>query len=129
VRGKPLDMPTEPAPITLSQIVRRASEIVDPDATDPVVGEFERIFEDADEPVSGLNDLESRVANVLQNLDPAVASGTLSVLAAVTTYLAYRRDEVNADDATVLRLATRSEWSGEPPEAARDWLEARGVVY
>ncbi|HET9720182.1 MAG TPA: hypothetical protein VFP55_08905, partial [Solirubrobacteraceae bacterium] len=106
-----------------------ASEIVDPDNTDPVVGEFERIFEDADEPVSGLDDLESRVANVLQTLDPAVASGTLSVLGAVTTYLAHRRDEVDAQDAAVLRLAARAEWAGEPPQAVRDWLEARGVKY
>src|SRR5579875_2540185 len=111
-------MPTEPTPITLSEIVRRACEIVDPDNTDPVVGEFERIFEDADEPVSGLDSLESRVANVLQNLDPAVASGTLSMLGALTTYLAYRRDELDADDATVLRLAARAEWAGAPPEAA-----------
>lgn len=122
-------MPTEPTPITLSEIVRRACEIVDPDDTDPVVGDFERIFEDADEPVRGLDDLESRVANVLQNLDPAVASGSLSVLGAVTTYLAYRRDELNADDATVLRLAARAEWSGQPTEAAREWLDARGIEY
>lgn len=122
-------MPTEPAPVTLSQIVRRACEVVDPDNSDPVVGEFEQIFEDEDQPVSALNDLESRVANVLQTLDPAVASGTLSVLGALTTYLAYRRDEVSADDETLLRLAARAEWSGEPPEAARDWLQSRGVSY
>jgi hypothetical protein len=121
-------MPTEPAPVTLSEVVRRACAIVDPDDTDPVVGEFERIFEDADEPISALDDLESRLANVLQTLDPAVASGTLSVLGALTTYLAYRRDELNADDETLLRLAARAEWSGAPPEAARDWLEARGVA-
>lgn len=122
-------MPTEPTPITLSEIVRRACEIVDPDDNDPVVGEFERIFEDADEPVSALDDLESRVANVLQTLDPAVASGTLSVLGAVTTYLSYRRDEFGADDPTVLRLAARAEWSGEPPRVVQDWLEARGVEF
>lgn len=122
-------MPTEPTPLTLSHIVRRACEVVDPDDSDPVVGEFERIFEDEDQPASALSDLESRVANVLQNLDPAVASGTLSVLGALTTYLAYRRDEVDADDETLLRLAARAEWNGEPPEAARDWLEARGVSY
>lgn len=122
-------MPTEPTPITLSDIVRRACEIVDPDDTDPVVGEFERIFEDADEPVRALDSVESRVANVLQTLDPAVASGTLSMLGAVTTYLAYRRDELDADDATVLRLAARAEWAGEPPEVAQEWLEARGVKY
>jgi hypothetical protein len=122
-------MPTEPTPITLSQIVRRACEVVDPDDTDSVVGEFERIFEDEDQPVSALSDLESRVANVLQTLDPAVASGTLSVLGALTTYLAYRRDELDADDQTLLRLAARAEWSGDVPEVVRDWLDARGVKY
>jgi hypothetical protein len=122
-------MPTDPTPVMLSQVVRRACEVVDPDDTDPVVGEFERIFEDADEPVSALPDLESRMANVLQTLDPAVASGTLSMLGALTTYLAYRRDELGADDETLLRLAARAEWNGEPPQAARDWLDARGVKY
>jgi hypothetical protein len=121
-------MPTEPQPVTLSEIVRRACDIVDPDDSDPIVGDFELAFEDADEPVTALDDVENRVATVLQNLDPAVASGTLSMLGALTTYLAYRRDELNADDETLLRLAARAEWSGAPPEAARDWLEARGVA-
>lgn len=120
-------MPTEPSPVSLSEIVRRAAEVVDPDDTDGVVGEFERAFEDADEPVTALDDVENRVATVLQNLDPAVASGTLSMLGALTTYLAYRRDELDADDGTLIRLAARAEWSGAPPEAVVEWLEAPGV--
>jgi len=71
--------------------------------------------------------VENRVATVLQNLDPAVASGTLSMLGALTTYLSYRRDGVDADDAALLRLATRAEWSADPPEAVREWLDARGI--
>ena len=120
-------MPTKPMPVTLSQIVRRACDVVDPDDADSAVGAFERAFEDADEPVRALDDVENRVASVLQNLDPAVASGTLSMLGALTTYLSYRRDAVDEDDATLLRLATRAEWSGEPPGAVREWLDARGV--
>jgi hypothetical protein len=120
-------MATEPDPVTLSAIVRRACEIVDPDDTDGVVGDFETAFEDADEPVTALDDVENRVASVLQELDPAVGSGTLSMLGALTTYLSYRRDELEADDETLLRLAARSEWSGEPPAAAAEWLAARGV--
>lgn len=120
-------MPTDPTPVLLSAVVRRACEIVDPDDTDPVVGEFQRIFEDADQPVSALSDLESRVANVLQTLDPAVASGTLSMLAALTTYLSYRRDELNAGDEQLLRLSARAEWQGDPPAVVREWLEDRGI--
>jgi hypothetical protein len=113
--------------VTLSEIVRRACEVVDPDDGDAVVGEFERAFEDADEPVTAVGDIENRVAGVLETLDPAVASGTLSMLGALTAYLAYRRDELGAEDETLLRLAARAEWSGQPPAVAREWLEARGV--
>jgi len=120
----------EPAPATLASVVRRSCEIVDPDDSDPIVGEFEQRFEDADEPVTAaLGGLESRLADVLQELDPAINSGTLSMLAAITLYLARRRDEIGADDATVLRLAARAEWSGTPPQVVRDWLDARGVKY
>lgn len=120
-------MGTEPQTITLAQVVRRAAEIVDPDDSNAAVGDYERIFEDADEPISALTDLESRVGTVLSQLDPATASGTLSMLGALTTYLAYRRDEVNADDATLLRLAARAEWAGDPPDVVREWLDARGI--
>jgi hypothetical protein len=47
--------------------------------------------------------------------------------AATILYLAYRRDELNADPERVLRLAARAEWKGDPPELVRDWLAARGV--
>ncbi|HEY2439892.1 MAG TPA: hypothetical protein VGI07_06665 [Solirubrobacteraceae bacterium] len=121
-------MPTEPQPIRLSQIVRRAAEIVDPDDDDAVVGDFERVFEDADEPVTGvLDDIESRVGTALAELDPAVANGSLSMAGALTIYLSFRRDELNADDEELIRLATRAEWEGRPPAAVEDWLAARGI--
>jgi hypothetical protein len=47
--------------------------------------------------------------------------------AAVTTYLGFRRDHVDADDVEVLRLAARSEFHGEPPADVAQWLEERGV--
>jgi hypothetical protein len=120
-------MPTEPQPITVSDIVKRACEIVDPDDGDAVVGDFELAFEDDDEPVTAVADLENRVATVLADLDPAVASGTLSMLGALTTYLSFRRDELNGDDETLIRLAARAEWSGEPPAVVQEWLAERGV--
>jgi hypothetical protein len=121
-------VPTEPQPIRLSQIVRRAAEIVDPDDDDAVVGDFERVFEDADEPVTGvLDDIETRVGTALAELDPAVANGSLSMAGALTIYLSFRRDELNADDEELIRLATRAEWEGRPPAAVEDWLAARGI--
>jgi hypothetical protein len=120
-------VPTEPPPITLAQVVRRAAEIVDPDDDDVLIGEFELAFEDADEPVSTVGDLEERVADVLSELDPAVASGSLSMAGALTVYLGYRRDELRGRSAELLRLAARAEWAGDPPGAVRDWLADRGV--
>jgi hypothetical protein len=120
-------VPTEPQPVTLAQIVRRAAEVVDPDDADAAVGDFEIAFEDADEPVRALDDVEQRVATVLYDLDPNVESGALSMVGALTTYLSYRRDEVNADAEELLRLAVRAEWEGDPPAVVRDWLDERGI--
>lgn len=117
----------EATPVSLAAVVRRACEIIDPDDTDPVVGDFEQRFEDADEPITAVGDLERRLADVLTQLDPGVTSGSLSVATAVTQYLARRRDELDADDATILRLSARAEWPDHAPEAVRDWLTARGV--
>jgi hypothetical protein len=121
-------VPTEPPPVTLAQIVRRAAEIVDPDDDDLIVGDYQQVFEDADEPVAGvLDDLQERVGTVLADLDPAVANGSLSMAGALTIYLSFRRDELDGDDGELIRLATRAEWDGKPPAAVEDWLRDRGI--
>ena len=38
-------------------------------------------------------------------------------------YLAHRLDEVDDDPEQILRLAARSEFDGDSPEAVREWLE------
>lgn len=113
--------------MTLSEIVRRAVEVVDPDDVDSLLGDYEMAFEDADEPVRALDDTEARVATVLAELDPAVENGSLSMAAAITTYLSFRRDELNSDPEHLIRLATRAEWEDHPPSAVADWLAERGI--
>jgi hypothetical protein len=108
-------------PISLSQLVRRAAEIVDPDDEDGVVGEFEQRFEDADEPVTGIENLEERIGFGADE-DPGVV-----VAQAVVLYLAHRRDEIDDDDDDLLSLAVRSEFGGNPPQSVIDWLADRGV--
>jgi hypothetical protein len=121
-------MPTEPRPVSLYEIVKRAADVVDPDDNDAAVGDFELAFEDDDEPVRALDDVEARVATVLAGLDPAVNNGSLSMAAAITTYLSYRRDELDRPPAELIRLAARAEWEGDPPGVVRDWLADRGVA-
>ena len=113
--------------MTLSDVVRRAAQVVDPDDVDGAVGDFELAFEDADEPVSALDDVESRVGSVLSELDPAVANGSLSMAGAIAVYLSYRRDEVDADPEELIRLAARAEWQNEIPAVVQDWLDERAI--
>ncbi len=120
-------MSTEPPPLTLFEVVRRAVQLIDPDDNDPTAGDFERAFEDDDEPVRGVDDIEDRVAEVLAELDPATNNGSIAMAGALTVYLAYRRDEVHVDPAKLLVLAARAEWEGDPPEAVTEWLADRGL--
>ena len=52
-------MPTEPQPPTLSQVVRRAVEICDPGGRNEQLAEYMRRFEDRDEPIAGVEDVEA----------------------------------------------------------------------
>jgi hypothetical protein len=97
---------------SLFDVVKRAVDIVDPDA---------------DEPVTAVDNLEERVALAVEGIDNDVENPAVSVAAAVILYLAHRRDELHADPEHVLRLSARAEWKGDPPDAVRDWLAARGV--
>ncbi len=114
-------MARNPDPITLSDLVRRACEIVDPDDEDGVVGDFELRFEDADEPVTSIDLLEERIG-FGGDEDPSVMMAQ-----AVVLYLAHRRDEVGDDDGDILSLAARAEFKGNPPQSVQDWLADRGV--
>ena len=121
-------MPTEPAPLTLSQAVHRAVEVCDPAGTDTDLSDFLLRFEDADEPVAGLReDIEQRLAEAAGALDPEGDIPALQMAAAVATYLAFRRDEFDEEAEELLRLASRAEFNGNPPPAVENWLEERGV--
>jgi hypothetical protein len=123
-------MPTEPDPVTLAQLVHRAAEITDPDGADDDITALMQRFEDADWPVSGiLESIEQRMAEAAGALDPQEDSPGLQMAAAVTVYLAHRRDEVDEDAGHVLRMAARAEFDGNPPAHVANWLESAGVEY
>jgi hypothetical protein len=120
-------MPTEPPPLTVFEAVRRACDIVDPDDDDAVIGDFEQAFEDDDEPIRAVGDIEERLSDTLADLDPATNNGALSMAAAIVVYLAFRRDELNGAPDELARLAARAEWHGNPPEPVIEWLADRGI--
>jgi hypothetical protein len=117
----------EPDPLTVSDLVRRAVAICDPDDEDADLGDFEIQLEDDEEPVSAVENLEERLAVAEEGADVLLEKPAVMMATAVALYLAYRPDEVRGDPEHVLRLAARSEWKGDPPDAVRDWLSERGV--
>lgn len=120
-------MARDPDPLTVSDLVRRAVAICDPDDEDADLGDFEAQLEDDDEPVTAVENLEERLALAEEGADVLLEKPAVMMATAVALYLAYRRDEVGGDPDEVLRLAARAEWKGDPPDAVADWLADRGI--
>ena len=120
-------MPTEPRTVTLFEIAKRAVEICDPDDRDERLSDLLVQFEDADEPVTAIDNLEERIAIAVEGVDVEIGDPAVSMAAATMLYLAHRRDELHDQPEKILRLTARAEWKGDPPEAVRDWLADRGV--
>jgi len=121
-------MPTEPRPITLFDVVRRAVEICDPTDSDERLGRLLEQFEDADEPVTAIENLEERLAIAVEGVDVELEDPSVSMATATILYLAHRRDELPDEPSKILRLAARAEWKGDPPEQVVEWLADRGVT-
>ena len=120
-------MPTEPAPVTLSQVVHRAVEVCDPDGTDTDLADFFLRFEDADEPIAGLEDIEQRMAEAAGALDPEGDIPSLQMAAAVATYLAFRRDEVDEEPGGAAQARVARGVQRQPAGGCGEWLEEQGV--
>jgi hypothetical protein len=120
-------VPTEPRPISLFDVAKRAVEVSDPDDRDSRLGELLEQFEDDDEPVTSIQNLDERVAIAVEGVDVDIDDPGVSMAAATILYLAHRRDELHADPDHILRLAARAEWKGDPPNAVIEWLADRGV--
>jgi hypothetical protein len=123
-------MPTEPEPVTLAQLARRAAEVVDPADESTDVGEFTELLEDDDEPARALLEepLDARIAEVVRRIDPEGDSPQIIMAGAVVRYLAHKTQEVGGDRESVLRLAARAEFHGDPPPVVADWLVDQGVA-
>jgi hypothetical protein len=102
-------MPTEPHTPTLAEIVRIASEVSDPTGSDDRVTELITRFEDRDEPVTTVTDIEEQLAEAHGIIDPDGDSEALRNAVAVGTYLAFRRDQIHEDRDELIRRATKAE--------------------
>jgi hypothetical protein len=122
-------MARDPDPVTLSEVARRAAEVVDPSDEDSDVADLLTLFEDADEPIRAvLPSLDERVAELTGRIDPQEELPAVQMMSAVILYLGHRRDEVTDVEADILRLAARAEYDGDPPPLIEAWLADQGVA-
>jgi hypothetical protein len=121
-------MPTDPQPVTLAQVVHRAVVAVDPEGHAGLEDLLVR-FEDDDEPLdsTGAEIAEQRIAEEAGALDPQAEDPAVQLAAAVATYLAFRRDEIDEEPGELLTLAARAEFDGQPPSSVLALLAERGV--
>jgi hypothetical protein len=121
-------MPTDPEPVTLAEAVHRAVVVVDPEGHAGLEDLLAR-FEDDDEPLDSTSAeiAEQRIAEEAGKLDPQADDPAVQMAAAVATYLAYRRDELEEDPQRLLELAARAEFEAHPPEGVEDLIAERGV--
>jgi hypothetical protein len=112
---------------TLFTIVHRAAEVCDPNGTEDGASALLERFEDRDEPVGDPAVAEQEIAEAKGAIDPQDEDPVATMTAAVATYLAFRRTELQRDRQELLVLAARAEFEGQPPEPVAEWLAAQGV--
>src|SRR5918996_2610215 len=121
---------------TLFALVHRAAEVCDPSGVEEGAAELLRRFEDRDEPVGDPAEAAQAIAEAKGAIDPQDEDPVATMAAAVATYLAFRRTELERDREELLVLAARAalrgdtfgitpRGDGDPPEPVADWLAAQ----
>ena len=83
---------------TVSDVVRRAVEICDPDDVDPALGRLEEQLEDDDEPITAVENIEERLAWALEGTDYDVENPGVAAAGAIVLYLAQHPNEIESRD-------------------------------
>jgi hypothetical protein len=120
-------VPTEPHDLTLSEAVRRAAEAVDPHGGDDAIAELVLRFEDRDEPIKAVVDVEGMMAEAVRRLEVDVEEDdpALAVVGAIVTYLRFRTTEADDDPDRLIELAVDAEYKGSPPPTVAAWLDGQ----
>jgi len=112
---------------SVSDTVRRAVEICDPDDVDQTLGDLEEQFEDADEPITAVENIDERLAIALEGTDYEGENPAVAVAAAVVRYLSEHPGEVDsgANPENTIRHAVEAQWQGDVPDFVENWLAGR----
>ena len=112
---------------TISEVVREAAAIVDPDGSDDAITAFFESFEDDDRPTTATEDLRGVLFSTVEGIDPEGDDPAALAAAAAAFWLATNPSQADNGD-HVLREGVRLAFEGNPPEPLADWLAARGVA-
>jgi hypothetical protein len=111
---------------TVSEVVREATAICDPEGTEGAVIAFFESFEDDDRPATAAEDLQGELLSTVRGIDPEGDDPAALAAAAAAVWLATNPGQADNGD-HVLREGTRLVFEGAPPEPLAEWLAARGV--
>lgn len=111
---------------TVSQAVRDAVVISDPDGSDEGVTAFLESFEDDDRPATAVEDLLGELLGTARGIDPEGDQPAVAAAAATAAWLATNPTQSDAGD-HALREGVRLAFQGRPSEPLREWLDRRGV--
>src|SRR5947209_1791353 len=114
-------MSADPQPPTLAEVVHRAVEVCE-DSSSGRLNELREKFEDADQPITAVDDVERRLNEQVGPPELDDDDAALTMARAVVVYLAHRHDELGEDPVELLVLASRAEFGGHPPDCVARWL-------
>jgi hypothetical protein len=110
----------------VSEAVRDAVAICDPDGAEVGVTAFFESFEDDDRPATAAEDLLGELLGTARAIDPEDDQPVVAATAATAAWLATNPAQSDAGD-QALREGVRLAFQGQPSEALREWLDQRGV--
>ena len=112
----------------VSEVVREAAAITDPDGSDDAITALVEIYEDDDRPSTAVEDLLGTLLATAEGIDLEGDDGGVEVTAAAAAWLAHNPAQANGHERdNVVREAVRMAYKGKPPEAVKGWLVSRGI--
>jgi hypothetical protein len=111
---------------TVSEVVREATAIADPEGVETAATALYDGFEDDDRPTTAVEDLAGELLGTVRAVDPEEDEPAAWAAAAAAVWLATNPSQADNGD-HVLREGVRLVFEGKPPGPVAEWLAGRGV--
>ena len=111
---------------TVSEAVREATAIADPNGTETAVDALYDSFEDDDRPATAAENLAGELLETVRAIDPEEDEPAAWAAAAGAVWLATNPSQADKGD-HVLREGVRLVFDAKPAEPLAKWLEERGI--